>query len=1314
MEQSLNEIVRRHEALRATLSAVDGELFQVIAPALNLRLTLIDLRDIVDATERETEAERIVTEEVERPFDLAKGPLFRSQLLRLSTDEHLLVLTMHHIVTDGWSLKILVKELTVLYDAFCNGNPSPLPELPIQYVDFAHWQSQWMQGEVLQQELSYWKERLKGAPEVTELPTDYPRPAVQNFQGASEPVVISNSLTQALKTLSKNQGVTLFMTLLAVFKTLLYRYTGQEDLVLGSPIAGRIRGDFENLIGLFINTLVLRTDLSGNPTFRELLRRVREVALDAYAHQEVPFEKLMEYLHLERSLSFTRLFQVTFVLQNTPESVLKLLGCTVSPLTIERETALFDLHLSLAEGDEGLHGTLSYRTDLFKRATIGRMIGRFEVLLHGIVADPDRPISTLPLLMETEKHQLLVEWNDTKKDYPKDKCIHQLFEDQVHRTPDAVAVVFEDRHMTYHELNATANRIALSLAERGIGRGSYVPFLMDRSIEVPIAMLAIMKTGAAFVPLDIRWPIAKIKQILEELNSEVILVNQTTPHGQAVVGCAFLPVNEQTAIAGACTKSNLDVDSGEPIYTIYTSGSTGKPKGAVVPHRGITNRFLWMNEFFGPSAAGAALQTTHHVYDSAIWQLFWPLINGGKTVIPAPGMETEAGYLAELIYSNEVTITDFVPSVFNTIVPQLVHDLSMQEKLKSLRTIIVGGEEITPSTTYAFMAQFPAVRVMNLYGPTEASIGCICYEVTGKEGGRIPIGRPISNVHALVLDKNKNLVPVGVAGELYVSGICLGLGYLNDKEKTKAAFIDNPFPEIPYDKLYKTGDLVRYLPDGNIDFLGRIDHQVKIRGFRIELGEIETVLSQHSAVRETVVLAREEVENPKSEIQDPKAPAKRLVAYVVPRQDTVATINELRSFLKEKLPEYMVPSVFVFLDALPLTPNGKVDRKALPAPDHSSLELDQSFVAPRTPVEEMLAGIWAKLLGVDRVGVRDNFFDLGGHSLLAVRLFFEIEKTFGKRPPLASLFQQATIEHLAHMICQNDAPPTALVPVQPQGSKIPFFCVHEFFGDVFCYMNFAHHLGQDQPFYALQPRGLDGMEEPLETVEAMAAYYIDTVRTVQPRGPYAVGGLCFGGVIAFEIAQQLRAQGEPVELVALLDSGISSKDSGFKWWARFLQNLPRDFHSWVSGSLQLTGAQWLDVVKIKTAVAKGRLGGVFRLSGGCNQPNEVPPRLKRLGDVLQFSERHHRVARAQYRALKSYRPQTYTGRLTLFRAGMQPFFSSHDPYKGWSRIAAGGIEVRNIPGNHLSMLQEPHVQVLAKELRECLETINKFKPQLEG
>ena len=1004
IEQCLNEIVRRHEVLRTNFQVIDGEPVQVIAPNRNVDLPLIDLSKLPYG-ERESEALRQAIRESQKPFDLARGALLRTCLYRLGGQNHLLLFVTHHMVFDGWSDNVLLGELAILYEAFSKGNPSLLTDLPIQYADFGVWQRNWLQGEVLEGQLAYWRKQLQDIPSVINLPTDRPWPAVQSYRGASQSIEISKELTLALKALSGSHAVTLYMTLLAAFQTLLHRYTGQDNIVVGSPIANRNLQETESLIGFFVNTLVMRSDLSGDPTFRELLRRVREVALGAYAHQDLPFEKLVEELQPKRSFSHSPLFQVMFVLQNAPASLIEFAGLTLRPFTAETETTKFELTLTMSDEAEGLRGSLQYKTDLFNEVTIKKMLGHFQTLVEGIVADPDQHISELPILTAAEKHQLLVEWNDTTRGYPTDQRIHQLFEAHAERTPDVVAVVFEAHRLTYRELNAAANRLALLLADRGVGPGSYVPFLMDRSIEVVIAMLAIMKSGAAFVPLHIEWPDARIKQILDDLKSDFILVNQKTPYGEKALGCSFLTVSGRTDIPSPAANPNINVDARESIYVIYTSGSTGKPKGAVVPHRGITNRFLWMNEFFGSPTAAAALQTTHHVYDSAVWQLFWPLINGGKTVIPSPGRETDAGYLAGLIHKNEVTITDFVPSVFNTIVPQLVDDQLVREKLKFLRTIIVGGEEITPSTTYTFMAQFPDVRVVNLYGPTEASIGCICYEVNGKEGGRIPIGRPISNVHALVLDKNKKLVPGGFPGELYISGICLGLGYLNDEEKSRALFIDNPFPEIGYAKLYKTGDLARYLPDGNIEFLGRIDNQVKIRGFRIELGEIETVLAHHPSIQQAVVLAREDTPGDK-----------RLVAYVVTTNGSTISTHDLRSFLQHKLPDYMVPSAFVFLESLPLTPNGKIDRKALPAPDHSRPELDDTFAAPRTPVEEILANIWAVVLNLDGVGIHDNFFHLGGHSLLATQVVSRVNTVFQIDFPLRRLFETPTIAEMAAVI----------------------------------------------------------------------------------------------------------------------------------------------------------------------------------------------------------------------------------------------------------------------------------------------------------
>ena len=1003
LEKSFNEIVRRHESLRTTFAAVEGVPVQRIASALTVTLPVVDLVTIPES-EREARVVDLVTDELRRSFDLTRDPLLRLRLLKVDLEEYVLVIASHHIAMDGLSMEVLFREISALYEAFSMGRPSPLPELPLQYADFVHWQNERLQGEVLEQNLSYWKKQLERAPAMLELPTDHSRPTLQTFRGASQSITLSKSLTEQIKGLSRREGVTVFMTMLAALQAFLSRITGQEDIVVGSPIAGRNRVEVEGLIGLFINTLVLRTNLSGDPSFRELLQRVRDVVLGAFAHQEVPFEKLMGELHVKRDLSRNTLFQVllNFRQQKAQENF-TLSGLTVEEFPFRKGLAKFDLTLAVVERPETLHCSVKYNTDLFEATTILRLLGNFEVLLEGIIADPDQRLSGLSLLTSAERRQLMLDWNNTKKDYLLDECIAELFEKQTERTPNYIAVVFEESQLTYRELNNAANRLAAVLSQKGIGRGCYVPILMERSIEVPLAMLAIMKVGAAFVPLDIHWPIGRLKQALEELDSQVILANNTASFLEEELGRCFVIVSGSQNNAPA-TNPQIPTDPRQPIYAIYTSGSTGVPKAVVVPHRGITNRFLWMNEFFGCEAASSVLQTTPHLYDSAVWQFFWPLINGGTTIIPSPGLELDADYLSNLIHRHSITMTDFVPSVFNTIVPQLTDD-TMHQRLASLRCVIVGGEEITPRTTYTFLEHYTKIRVVNLYGPTEASIGCICYEVTGKDGGKIPIGKPISNVYVLILDGNMKPVPIGVPGELYLSGICLGVGYLHDEEKTNAAFLDNPFSEIDHTTIYRTGDRARYLPDGNIEFLGRMDNQVKVRGFRIELREIEAVLSQHPGVQQAAVVVREDSPGDK-----------HLVAYIVVKQGSACTATEIRSFLKTKLPNYMVPSAILFLDLLPLTANGKLDRRALPPPDPNRPELECSYVPPRTALEKSVAKIWAEILNVDKVGIHDNFFALGGHSLKATQVVARLSAVLQLELPLRNLFEAPSVAELADLI----------------------------------------------------------------------------------------------------------------------------------------------------------------------------------------------------------------------------------------------------------------------------------------------------------
>ncbi len=1245
LEQSLNEILRRHEALRTTFATVEGQPIQMISSPEPFTLSIADLRQFPE-TEREPEARRLATEEARRPFDLARGPLLRTTLLRLSEEDHILLLTMHHIISDGWSRGVLYRELSALYEAFSAGKPSPLPEPPIQYADFAVWQRQWLQGKTLEVQLSYWKKQLEGAPSVLEVPTDRPRPAVQTFRGARQSLVLSKSLTEAVKALSRQEGATLFMTLLAAFKTLLHRYTGQDDIIVGSPIAGRNRPEVEGLIGFFVNTLVLRTDLSGNPSFRELLSRVREIALEAYAHQDLPFEKLVEELQPERNLSHSPLFQVMFVLQNTPGQALELPDLKLNPMEVDNDTAKFDLTLSVVEGTEGLQGTFEYNTDLLDAVTVKRMVGHLRTLLEGTVANPEQRIEALPLLTEAERHQLLVEWNDTQANYPKDLCIHQLFEAQVERTPEAVAVVSEEQQLTYRELNTRANQLAHYLRKRGVGPDVLVGICVERSLEMVIGLLGILKAGGAYVPLDPAYPKERLVFMLEDTQAPAMLTQQQLveklpEHGAKVV-CLD---SDWEAIAGENDKNpSSGVMANNQAYVIYTSGSTGRPKGVAIEHRSAVALSYWASEVFSSEDLSGVLASTSLCFDLSVFELFVPLSQGGRVILAENALQ-----LPTLSTADEVTLVNTVPSVIAEL-------LKMNGVPPSVRTINLAGEPLKVSLVDQIYQQTTVQQVFDLYGPSEDTT----YSTFAlrRPGAPATIGRPIANTGVYILDPHLQPVPIGVPGEIYIGGVSLARGYLNRPELTAKLFIPNPFNDEAGARLYKTGDLARYLPDGNIQFLGRIDHQVKIRGFRIELGEIEAVLGQHPAVQETVVVAREDIPGDK-----------RLVAYLVIKQGPVPTFNELRSFLKEKLPEYMVPSAFMFLDALPLTPNGKVDRRALPAPDRVRPELERAFVASRTPIEEMLAGIWVEVLGLEQVGIHDNFFELGGHSLLTVRLFTQIEKTFGKKLPLAALFQAPTIEQLASVLHQKgwSTPWSSLVAIQPSGSKPPLFCVPGILGNVFTDLgDLARHLGPDQPFYGLQ----DGIQNPSQ-IKALAAHYVDEIRTVQPEGPYLLGGVCSGGVVAFEMAQQLQAQGQKVALLALVEPSSLSVP-GLRAYFNLLVSILRravqrsSYHS--RNLLQRSSAEQGAYIRLKVKLI------------------------------------------ANMWALARYTPQPYPGQIHFFLASESLAKSPQDPHLGWRELAAGRAEVYKIPGTHDAITrthdaipEESHLQVLAEQLRACID-----------
>jgi amino acid adenylation domain-containing protein len=1017
LERSLNELVKRHEVLRTAFKTINGQPVQAIASNLELKILEIDLRSLPE-TERDREVERLIAAEAQQAFDLSQAPLLRAKLLHLSDSNWVLLLSTHHIIFDAWSMGIFIQELATFYQAFCTGKPSPLPELSVQYADFASWQRQWLQGEVLETQLAYWKKQLGGNLPVLNLPTDRPRPAVQTFRGAVHGFTIPKAIAEEMTQLSQREKATLFMVLLAAFKTLLYRYTGQEDILVASPIANRNRREIEELIGFFTNTLVFRTNLSRNPTFKELLGSVREVALGAYNHQDLPFEKLVEILQPERDLSHNPLHQVVFYLRNVPTPQIKLPGVTLSNLEIEGKTAKFDLLLALEEGLEGINGTLEYSQDLFDASTARRIAGHFITLLESIAANPEQRISNLPILTKPEQQQLLFEWNNTQSELPKNQCIHGLFEAQTERTPDAIAVVFDGEQLTYRELNRRANQLAHHLKSLGVKPEIPVGICVDRSLEMVVGLLGILKAGGAYVPLDPAYPPERLVFMLEDAFVAVVLTQarlvESLPKHQGRIVCLDTDweIIERQSEANLISEVKLD----NLAYIIYTSGSTGKPKGVAIEHRNAVALLDWATQVFNPEDLAGVLASTSICFDLSVFELFVPLSRGGKVILAENAL-----HLPTLPAAPYVTLINTVPSAIAEL-------LRMDGIPSSVRTVNLAGEPLRNKLVQQVYEHNTVQKVFNLYGPSEDTTYST-YTLVKKGGNEPPpIGRPIANTQVYILDAQKQPVPIGVPGELYIGGAGLARGYLNRPELTADRFILNPFSDEPNSRLYKTGDLARYLSDGNIEFLGRIDHQVKIRGFRIELGEIEAAIGQHPALRETVVLVRED--NPGD---------KRLVAYIVSNsalktQDS-ELINDLRCYLKQKLPQYMMPSAFVLLESLPLTTNGKIDRRSLPAPDINQAEFESNFTEPRTPDEQLIAEIWAEVLGLERVGIHDNFFELGGHSLLATQAISRLREAFQVEVPLRSLFESPTVATVTESLLQYRAEQKLKAPPIKRASR---------------------------------------------------------------------------------------------------------------------------------------------------------------------------------------------------------------------------------------------------------------------------------------
>jgi amino acid adenylation domain-containing protein len=1299
--RALEAIQQRHEVLRSTYSVDDGNPVQVIEPRRTASLPIVDLGAIAEAAQ-EAEVLRLVDQEARSPFDLARGPLLRASLFRLGVQEHILLVTVHHIVFDAWSGEIFDRELAALYEAYHEGRPSPLSPLPIQYADFGIWQREWLRGRVLEEQLSYWKRQLEGAPAALELPASRSRPPVPNYRGATETITIAKELTQAIRAVGLREKATLFMTLLAAFKVLLLRHSGQDDVVVGSLVAGRNRSDTEGLIGFFVNTLVFRTDLSGDPTFRESLGRVRDVAIGAYGHQDLPFAKLVEELNPERSLSHSPLFQVMMTLQNTPSGPLRLAGATVTPLRLGTETTKFDLTAAIEDRGEEIGVSFRYSTDLFEASAIRHLLGQFRTLLEGIASDPDRHLSDLPVLTQTERLALSRQTNRVRPtnafvEFRKEEIeqsITERFKQQVRRHSSRIAVRSGTHSWTYEQLAHEVDRVGRAILEVAGPEPQRIALLFEQDAPMIAAILGSLEAGKTYVPLDPSYPVERLAYMLEDSGASVILTNDQNLALASSLGAGRCSVASLDRLdPGSSGRTPASFNGPESVaYILYTSGSTGRPKGVVQNHRNVLHFIRAYTNGLHIRADDRLSLLASYSFDAAVMDIFGALLNGATLCIWNLKAQGVAG-LAEWLAKEKITILHAVPTVFRA----FAGTLNARQGFPRVRLVVLGGEEAHRTDVELYREHFPGdCLFVNGLGPTESTVALQYFLDRRTEIHRstVPVGYPVDETEILLLDAGGRRTEL--CGEIGIRSPHVALGYWGKPEVTQAAFL--PDPDGGTRRIYRTGDLGRLLPDGAIQFLGRKDHQVKIRGHRIELGEIEETLLKHPSLREAVVVLREDT------LGD-----RRLLAYLVRDPRQTARITEIRTFLREKLPDFMIPSSFVWLDSFPLTPNGKIDRTALPSPGHEQPLQERTAITPRNALESKLVRIWERVLDMRPVGVTDNFFDLGGHSLLAVHLFTEIEKATGKTVPLSTIFQAQTVEGMAARLEAENVLSSwsSLMAIRPGGSRPPLFCVHALGANALEYRSLARHLDPDVPVYGLAPQGLDGRLPPHERVEDMAAHYLREIRELQPEGPYYLAGWSFGGRVAFEMARQLQTAGQKVALLALLDSYTMGP------WRRRLSRSPSPSRSAkLPAVVRNLGFLWRRLIFHFSAVRRleprGRPSYLVRKASSALLWTRQ--KFRGLVDAVYAYVRDplpkavRQVHAANQRAAAEYVPKPYDGCVTLFRAGEWCPTMFDDPFLGWAKLSEGGLDLVEIPGDHHTfILDEENVPALARKLAECLE-----------
>ena len=1244
LETTLNEMVQQHEILRTEFRPVDGAPVQVVLPSTQIMVNGVDLRHQAHR-EREARFATLAQQEARNPFELSHGPPLRATLFQLSDAESALVLVAHRVVCDEASVSILLHKLHSRYKARLNGRSQQQSELPLQYRDFASQQT------VPAADLSYWTQRLAGAPSSLDLPTDRPRPPLQTFRGARQKLRIEAPLLKQLQSLSQSRGVTLFSTVLAAFNILLSRYSRQDDVVVGTRVSGRARSELAHMIGPLENMLALRTDLSGGPSFNEVLTRVNDSVEQAFFHQDVPFEVLLEQLPLERDLSRNPLFQVAFRLLEAGVNGRRPVGLSVDEFEVESGAERFELSLDLEEFAASIEGTLSYNADLFSAGTMARMADQFQTLLAGLAADPARRIFDVSPLAESERHQILVEFNATATDYRRDLCIQDFFEAQVERTPNATAAIDERQQLTYSSLNGRANQLAHYLRGQGVGPEVLVGICVDRSLEMLVGILGILKAGGAYVPLDPAYPKDRLAAILEDARAPILLTKQELarilPENSARV--VRLDADWPAIATQPATNPARNVTSGNLGYVLFTSGSTGRPKGVALEHRSAAIFIQWAKKVFLPEEVSGTLFSTSICFDLSIFEIFVPLSVGGKVIIAENALA-----LPKLSAVHEVTLINTVPSA----IAELIR---MNGVPSSVQVVNLAGEALPTSLAQQIYQKTSVSKVYNLYGPTEDTTYST-YTLVPRDG-EVTIGRPLPNTQVYILDENRHPLPIGVPGELYLAGDGLARGYFGRDDLTNQRFVPNPFAGSGT-RMYRTGDLARFLADGNIQYLGRIDSQVKLRGFRIELGEIEAVITKHPSVQASVVIVRED------------APGdKRLVAYVVPSGRSVSAAL-LKDVARQRLPEYMVPSAFVEVQALPLSPNGKINRRLLPVPDWSSDR--QSLAKPESELESTLVGIWQAVLGVPNVGVRDNFFDLGGHSIMAARVLAEVRKATGKDLPFSALFRGATVESLARLIEQESEVEGDQVVIEIQRGergRLPFFAIVPPGEESLGYAMLARHMGPEQTVYKIQGHApVTGGKRPYseEEMQALTNEYVAAMRSVQPRGPYCLGGLCDGTHIAEQIVLKLESQGDGVGLFAIFDT-------------------------WV---LQHSQNRWL----WKLSYYGQRLREMKKLSF-----SERLASYKRVAESKVQNLVGSKPARTDWRQTywpEGFTPTRFRAPVILFKRPKQPFYYVDDPQMGWGKRTTTGVEIHEVDFSHLEILREPHVRVFGEDLAECVARVS--------